>query len=190
MSIPSRWWTVPIFGGKFGAQVTQNRVRNIFGNTSKPNKRKRFNGIPWLGRRDSDLGMAEFCGNRAFPRHSDRAGSIILSQVGRRVADARIGCDVVGDADPGDHVTLATSRFPPSTYRCKRWSSILMADLRDEFNLASHDLAVVARISDRIAVMYRGVLCEIGAAAEILQRPRHPYTESLAVLFVGRGFGE
>jgi peptide/nickel transport system ATP-binding protein len=59
----------------------------------------------------------------------------------------------------------------------------LMADLRDEFNLAylfiSHDLAVVAQISDRIAVMYRGVLCEIGAAAEILQGPRHPYTEAL-----------
>src|SRR5437899_5396104 len=59
----------------------------------------------------------------------------------------------------------------------------LMADLRDEFNLAylfiSHDLAVVAQISDRIAVMYRGVLCEIGAAAEILRTPRHPYTEAL-----------
>jgi peptide/nickel transport system ATP-binding protein len=59
----------------------------------------------------------------------------------------------------------------------------LMADLRDEFDLAylfiSHDLAVVAQISDRIAVMYRGGLCEIGVTAEILQRPRHPYTEAL-----------
>jgi peptide/nickel transport system ATP-binding protein len=59
----------------------------------------------------------------------------------------------------------------------------LLADLRDEFNLAylfiSHDLAVVAQISDRIAVMYRGGLCEIGVTAEILRRPRHPYTQSL-----------
>src|SRR5262249_28511038 len=59
----------------------------------------------------------------------------------------------------------------------------LMADLRDEFNLAylfiSHDLAVVAQISDRIAVMYKGGLCEIGVTAEILRRPRHPYTEAL-----------
>jgi peptide/nickel transport system ATP-binding protein len=59
----------------------------------------------------------------------------------------------------------------------------LMADLRDEFNLAylfiSHNLAVVAQISDRIAVMYRGGLCEIGVTAEILRRPRHPYTEAL-----------
>jgi peptide/nickel transport system ATP-binding protein len=59
----------------------------------------------------------------------------------------------------------------------------LMADLRDQFNLAylfiSHDLAVVAQISDRIAVMYRGRVCEIGVTAEILRRPRHPYTEAL-----------
>ncbi len=40
----------------------------------------------------------------------------------------------------------------------------------------SHDLAVVAQLSGRIAVMYRGQICEIGAAAEVLQPPYHPYT--------------
>jgi peptide/nickel transport system ATP-binding protein len=59
----------------------------------------------------------------------------------------------------------------------------LLADLRDEFDLSylfiSHDLAVVAQLSDRIAVMYRGSICEIGTAAEVLAPPYHPYTEML-----------
>ena len=56
----------------------------------------------------------------------------------------------------------------------------LLADLRDQFGLSylfiSHDLAVVAQLSDRIAVMYRGQICEIGSAAEVLAPPYHPYT--------------
>jgi peptide/nickel transport system ATP-binding protein len=59
----------------------------------------------------------------------------------------------------------------------------LMADLRDAFGLAylfiSHDLALVAQLADRIAVMYRGRICEIGATAEVLGSPRHPYTQEL-----------
>jgi peptide/nickel transport system ATP-binding protein len=59
----------------------------------------------------------------------------------------------------------------------------LLADLRDEFGLSylfiSHDLAVVAQISDRIAVMYRGRICEIGRAQDVLQPPYHPYTRAL-----------
>jgi peptide/nickel transport system ATP-binding protein len=59
----------------------------------------------------------------------------------------------------------------------------LLADLRDEFNLSylfiSHDLAVVAQLSDRVAVMYRGSICEIGTAAEVLAPPHHPYTKIL-----------
>jgi len=59
----------------------------------------------------------------------------------------------------------------------------LMADLRDSFGLAylfiSHDLAVVAQLSDRIAVMYGGTICEIGGVAEVLAPPHHPYTRML-----------
>jgi peptide/nickel transport system ATP-binding protein len=59
----------------------------------------------------------------------------------------------------------------------------LLADLRDQFGLSylfiSHDLAVVAQLSDRVAVMYRGQICEIGSAAEVLAPPHHPYTEML-----------
>jgi|SRR5690242_12980908 len=43
----------------------------------------------------------------------------------------------------------------------------------------THDLAVVARIADRIAVMYAGRIVEQGPALEVLHNPRHPYTEAL-----------
>ncbi|MFI4986042.1 MAG: dipeptide ABC transporter ATP-binding protein [Alphaproteobacteria bacterium] len=59
----------------------------------------------------------------------------------------------------------------------------LLAELKDRLGLGylfiSHDLAVVAHISDRIAVMYAGALVEIGRTAQVLHPPYHPYTETL-----------
>ncbi len=55
--------------------------------------------------------------------------------------------------------------------------------LRDERQVAllyiTHDLAVVAQIADRIAVMYAGRIVEQGKTSEILSRPKHPYTRGL-----------
>ena len=55
--------------------------------------------------------------------------------------------------------------------------------LRRESRLAvvyvTHDLAVVASIADRIAVMYAGRIVETGPASTLLTRPRHPYTRGL-----------
>jgi peptide/nickel transport system ATP-binding protein len=59
----------------------------------------------------------------------------------------------------------------------------LLERLQEEFNLTylfiAHDLAVVRHISDRIAVMYLGVIMEISPAAELYDDPLHPYTISL-----------
>ena len=43
----------------------------------------------------------------------------------------------------------------------------------------SHDLAVVKHISDRVAILYRGEICELGETAEIFGSPGHPYTRML-----------
>ncbi len=45
--------------------------------------------------------------------------------------------------------------------------------------LVSHDLGVVARAADRVAIMYAGKIVEIGTAEEIYYDPRHPYTWGL-----------
>jgi peptide/nickel transport system ATP-binding protein len=59
----------------------------------------------------------------------------------------------------------------------------LICELRDLHGqgvlFITHDLGVVADIADRIAVMEKGRLVEIGAARQILQAPAHPYTQKL-----------
>ncbi|WP_068711365.1 dipeptide ABC transporter ATP-binding protein [Vibrio tritonius] len=45
--------------------------------------------------------------------------------------------------------------------------------------LVTHDMGVVSNVTDRVAVMYRGELVEIGPTAKVLGHPEHPYTHSL-----------
>jgi peptide/nickel transport system ATP-binding protein len=45
--------------------------------------------------------------------------------------------------------------------------------------LVTHDLAVMAQLADRVAVMHQGEIVEQGATTELLLRPRHPYTAAL-----------
>jgi peptide/nickel transport system ATP-binding protein len=59
----------------------------------------------------------------------------------------------------------------------------LMGDLKRDLGLTylyvTHDLATARYFCDRIAIMYLGRIVEIGSAAEIYSKPRHPYTKAL-----------
>jgi peptide/nickel transport system ATP-binding protein len=55
----------------------------------------------------------------------------------------------------------------------------LQKQLRMAMVLVTHDIGVVARIADKVAVMYAGAIVEIGTVRDVLKRPRHPYTRAL-----------
>ena len=59
----------------------------------------------------------------------------------------------------------------------------LLEDMKERYGLTllfiSHDLAVVKNISDRVAVMYLGKLCELADSGQIYESPAHPYTAGL-----------
>ncbi|MDN0074924.1 ATP-binding cassette domain-containing protein [Crenobacter sp. SG2303] len=59
----------------------------------------------------------------------------------------------------------------------------LLVNLQKSQNMAlimiTHDLAVVAEMADRVAVMYAGQVAELGRVPELFRQPAHPYTEAL-----------
>jgi ABC-type dipeptide/oligopeptide/nickel transport system ATPase component len=59
----------------------------------------------------------------------------------------------------------------------------LLRDLRERHKLAvlfiSHDLGVISRVADRVAVMYAGEIVEMGAVEQIFSAASHPYTRGL-----------
>ena len=60
---------------------------------------------------------------------------------------------------------------------------LLLRELQRESGMSvvfvTHDVGVVAEIADRVAVMYAGRIVETGPVAEVIKRPRHPYTQGL-----------
>jgi peptide/nickel transport system ATP-binding protein len=59
----------------------------------------------------------------------------------------------------------------------------MIADLREKYNtsmiMITHDLGVVARVCDEVAVVYAGEIIESGSKEDIFDRPTHPYTKGL-----------
>jgi peptide/nickel transport system ATP-binding protein len=70
----------------------------------------------------------------------------------------------------------------------------LLADLQRELGIAllliTHDLGVVARVADRVNVMYAGHIVESATATELFARPRHPYTRGLIACLPQPGLTE
>jgi peptide/nickel transport system ATP-binding protein len=63
----------------------------------------------------------------------------------------------------------------------------LLGRLREEAGISlvviSHDLSVLAQVTDRVAIMYAGRIVEEGSASEVLKTPRHPYSRALVGAF-------
>ena len=59
----------------------------------------------------------------------------------------------------------------------------LLEDMKERYGLTllfiSHDLAVVKNVSDRVAVMYLGKICELSSSEQLYKNPAHPYTVGL-----------
>jgi oligopeptide/dipeptide ABC transporter ATP-binding protein len=107
---------------------------------------------------------------------------------------------VAGVSDPGSEITPLEHRKPGTPLNKPR---LLIADepttaldvtvqkqilelldgLRRRLGLGllfiTHDLGVVVRVADRVAVMYAGRVVEEGRAGDVLRGPRHPYTQGL-----------
>lgn len=70
----------------------------------------------------------------------------------------------------------------------------LLRDMQEELGLTycfiSHDLSVVRHMSDRVAVMYQGLVVEEGEAEAVFAAPRHPYTDLLLDSVPGAAFAE
>ncbi|AXC50191.1 ABC transporter ATP-binding protein [Paracoccus suum] len=66
----------------------------------------------------------------------------------------------------------------------------LLRELQQRLNLAiifiTHDLRVAAQVCDRIAVMYKGEIVEEGPPSQVIDAPRHPYTQGLIAAIPGR----
>ncbi|QSB16817.1 ABC transporter ATP-binding protein [Natronosporangium hydrolyticum] len=96
-------------------------------------------------------------------------------------------------------IAAATAHRPPLVVADEPTSALdadradaVLADLRrssPSLLLVSHDLSLVARHADRMAVCYAGQVVETGVAAEVLAAPRHPYTRALVAAVPQPGSG-
>jgi peptide/nickel transport system ATP-binding protein len=147
---------------------------------------------PWLT-------VGELIGERLRGERLPAAGrrrrvAEALAQVG---LSAEVAAARAGQLSGGQRQRVALARaivIPPEVLLCDEPTSALdvslaavvlnlITRLRSELGMAvlfvTHDLSVARVVADRIAVMYLGRIVEVGAADDVVARPRHPYTQAL-----------
>jgi peptide/nickel transport system ATP-binding protein len=128
---------------------------------------------------------------------ADEAQQEVVALLERVRLPARVATRFPGELSGGERQRVAIARAlaaKPDLLVCDEITSALdvsvqaavlelLRELRDELGLAllfiSHDLGVVATIADQVLVLERGLVCEVGQAAELLSRPAHDYTRRL-----------
>jgi oligopeptide/dipeptide ABC transporter ATP-binding protein len=129
-------------------------------------------------------------------REARREAAELLERVGIEPASSRLGDyphQLSGGMRQRVMIAIAVAARPqllladePTTaldVRVQQQILKLIADLQREMGMAtilvSHDVAVVGQVCDEVAVMYAGRIVERGPVDDVLDQPRHPYTEGL-----------
>jgi oligopeptide/dipeptide ABC transporter ATP-binding protein len=154
-----------VFQDPFASLNPRKRVQSIVGLSMKGTRRENAMRVQEL---------LELVGLR--PEHAQRFPHEFSGGQRQRIGVARA-------LAPGPRLIVADEPVSALDVSIQAQIVNLFADLQETLGLSyvfvAHDLSVVRQISDRIAVMYLGKVVEIGAADDVVQKPRHPYTESL-----------
>ena len=113
---------------------------------------------------------------------------MIAMAIAAGLADPGLEMSTTGKRQPGEALNgprLLIADEPTTALDVTVQKEILqlLQKLRRELGLGllfiTHDLGVVAQVADRVAVMYAGRIVEEGPVADVLARPKHPYTQGL-----------
>lgn len=154
-----------VFQDPFSSLNPRKRVESIVGLSLQGTRRERTRRVHEL---------LDMVGLR--PEHAQRFPHEFSGGQRQRIGIARA-------LAPGPRLIVADEPVSALDVSIQAQVVNLFADLQQSLGLSyvfvAHDLSVVRQISHRIAVMYLGKVVEVGAADGVVQRPRHPYTESL-----------
>ena len=136
-----------------------------------------------LSREEIDRGVIAALERAAVPEPAMRARQYPHQLSGGLRQRAMIAMALAGDNGKAPRLLIADEPTTALDVTVQKQILELLARLRRDLGLAllfiTHDLGVVAQITDRIAVTYAGRVVEEGPAREVLERPRHPYTAGL-----------